>query len=137
MARKRRRSNSRVIWIVLGVVAFLAGYLPMQAYVVRGDAALARSLSSRAWVRWVGGLPVMYLPGGVLFTFLMSRAGGYDGGCTLHDGHMQIEQFALQSSKNAVRVGKERLWHRLVRIFLWAQRQKSAEEVYSIVFCSL
>jgi hypothetical protein len=42
---------------------------------------------------WVGGLPLMYLPGGVLFTFLMSAAGGYDGGCTLHDGHMQIEQF--------------------------------------------
>jgi hypothetical protein len=39
------------------------------------------------------GRPDTYLPGGVLFTFLMSAAGGYDGGCTLHDGHMQIEQF--------------------------------------------
>jgi hypothetical protein len=50
---------------------------------------------------WVGGLPLMYLPGGVLFTFLMSAAGGYDGGCLLHDGHMQIEQFAFQPSQRA------------------------------------
>src|SRR5881409_3091144 len=36
----------------------VVGYLPMNAYVVRGDRAVAKSLASRAWVRWVGELPV-------------------------------------------------------------------------------
>ena len=38
----------------------IVGYFPKSAYVVRGDRNVAKALSARAWVRWVGDLPVGY-----------------------------------------------------------------------------
>lgn len=35
-------------------------YWPMNAFVVRGEPAVANSLRSRPWVRWVGGVAVAY-----------------------------------------------------------------------------
>ena len=42
---------------------------------------------------WVGGLPLKYMPRGTTISVLMSAAGGYDGGCTLHSAELQMEQF--------------------------------------------
>jgi hypothetical protein len=42
---------------------------------------------------WVGGMPLMYMPSGTIFSVLLSKANGYDGDYILHTAQMQLERF--------------------------------------------